>query len=73
MESINFDQANLCLKAEGCGDLFSHKNDREIISVWILSDEDVKRIFSGERKVYLRLMGSVHPPVNVTMDPPFGS
>ena len=73
MQSVNFDQSNLCLKAEGCGDLFSYKNDNEIISVWLLSDDDVKRIFSGDRKVYLHLMGSVHPPVLVTMEDPWGS
>ena len=73
MQSIDFDQSNLRLQADGCKDLFSYKNEHEIISVWELTDDDVRRILRGDRKVYLRLLGEIHPPVIVTMDDPFGS
>ena len=68
MEAIFFKECNTVLKAEGCHDLPCYKKEKTITSVWELTDEDVRRILSGDRKIYLTVLGDTHPPIDITLD-----
>lgn len=73
MNAINFSLANTMLSAEGCDDLPVCASEMHglpvMVSCWEPSEEDIQLILKNKR-VFLWVWGSSHPPVAVTAIPP---
>lgn len=76
MRPIKFSEVNGSLARpdgttkEECGLLPVYRDDRETISCWMLTEEDLKEILKT-RRIWLRVMGQTHPPLHVDALSPF--
>lgn len=70
MIPIDFPERNLTLTAEGCKDLPCWHGPNQFISCWELTDEDLD-ILMRTKKLYLSVLGSGHPPVDIVAAFPF--
>lgn len=70
MNAIHFEQVNVIYKADGCGDLPTHKDEQEIVSCWEPDDEEMEYIKTciknnEKPKIYLDIYGQNQPPVYI--------
>lgn len=75
MQQIGFPQANRILgppkgmTEEECGTLELYQDEKQCISCWILSDEEIEKL-KQTRRIWLGVMGG-QPPVWLMVDNPF--
>ncbi|KKN32455.1 hypothetical protein LCGC14_0813720 [marine sediment metagenome] len=71
---VKFEGYNTTFVADGCGDLpaYAHGrvSDEQVVTCWELSGEELMEILRTKR-VWLRVWGDAHPPVEVTGVDPF--
>lgn len=70
MNPVNFEDMNCIFKAPGCGDLPALKTEKHIISCWEMTEAE-KAEFAKTGKIYLSVMGNIHPPVSLYVDRPY--
>lgn len=70
MIPINFKDVNCILKAPGCEELPVLKTDKHYFSCWEMTEKE-KEEFVKTGKIYLSVMGNMHPPVSLNVDRPY--
>lgn len=74
MRQVGFAEANQVLQRppsmteDECGTLEVYQDERQSISCWLLSAEDLERVKSTHR-IWLRILGR-QPPVALSTEPP---